>query len=95
MNNLTFKARRKQGPIRLASLGAWGISILFFLPVAWIMSAALKPKNIIEISPPVFIFKPTFQNITEALRFDNTLDYFIHTLLLIHSPDLNQPEQTS
>ena len=81
MNNLTFKARRKQGPIRLASLGAWGISILFFLPVAWIMSAALKPKNIIEISPPVFIFKPTFQNITEALRFDNTLDYFIHSIV--------------
>jgi multiple sugar transport system permease protein len=80
-NKLTFKARRKQGPIRLASLGAWGISILFFLPVAWIMSAALKPKNIIEISPPVFIFKPTFQNITEALRFDNTLDYFIHSIV--------------
>ena len=81
MSNLTFKAKRKSGPIRLASVGAWGISILFFLPVAWIMSAAFKPKNIIEISPPVFFFKPTFQNITEALRFDNTLDYFIHSIV--------------
>ena len=81
MSNLTFKAKRKSGPIRLASVGAWGISILFFLPVAWIMSAAFKPKNIIEISPPVFFFKPTFQTITEALRFDNTLDYFIHSIV--------------
>ena len=81
MSNLTFKAKRKSGPIRLASVGAWGISILFFLPVAWIMSAAFKPKNIIEISPPVFFFKPTFQNITEAMRFDKTLDYFIHSIV--------------
>jgi len=81
MAETTFKAKRKPGPIRLASLGGWAISILFFLPVAWIMSTAFKPKDSIVVSPPVFIFKPTFQNITEALSFDNTLDYFTHSIV--------------
>jgi multiple sugar transport system permease protein len=62
-------------------LGAWGISILFFLPVAWIVSTAFKPKESIVVSPPVFVFKPTLDNITEALSFDNTLDYFTHSIV--------------
>jgi len=81
MAETTFKAKRKPGPIRLASLGGWAISILFFLPVAWIMSTAFKPKDSIVVSPPVFIFKPTFENMTEALSFDNTLDYFTHSIV--------------
>ena len=81
MAETTFKAKRKPGPIRFATLGAWGISLLFFLPVAWIISTAFKPKESIVVSPPVFFFKPTFNNITEALSFDNTLDYFTHSIV--------------
>jgi hypothetical protein len=36
MAETIFKPKRKSGPIKFATLGAWGISILFFLPVAWI-----------------------------------------------------------
>jgi multiple sugar transport system permease protein len=81
MAETTFKAKRKPGLIRFATLGAWGISLLFFLPVAWIISTAFKPKESIVVSPPVFFFKPTFNNITEALSFDNTLDYFTHSIV--------------
>jgi multiple sugar transport system permease protein len=49
--------------------------------VAWIFSTAFKPKDSIVVSPPVFFFKPTLNNITEALSFDNTLDYFTHSIV--------------
>ena len=81
MAETIFKPKRKSGPIKFATLGAWGISILFFLPVAWIISTAFKPKASIVVSPPVFIFKPTLTNITEALSFDNTLSYFTHSII--------------
>jgi multiple sugar transport system permease protein len=81
MAETTFKAKRKPGPIRFATLGAWGISLLFFLPVAWIISTAFKPKESIVVSPPVFFFKPTFNNITEALSFGYSLDYFTHSIV--------------
>ncbi len=81
MAETIFKPKRKTGPIKFATLGAWGISILFFLPVAWIISTAFKPKASIVVSPPVFVFKPTLDNITEALSFDNTFDYFTHSIV--------------
>ena len=77
----TFKPKRKPGPIRFATLSSWFISILFFLPVAWIMSTAFKPKESIVVSPPVFFFKPTLGNILEAISFDNTFSYFTHSII--------------
>lgn len=81
MTETTFKPKRKSGPIRISTIGGWAVSILFFLPIAWIMSAAFKPKADILVSPPVFFFKPTLDNITEALSFDNTFDYFTHSVV--------------
>ena len=81
MAETIFKAIRKAGPIKFATIGAWSVAILFFLPVAWIFSTAFKPKDSIVVSPPVFFFKPTLNNITEALSFDNTLDYFTHSIV--------------
>ena len=81
MAETTFKPKRKPGPIRISTIGGWAVSIFFFLPIAWIVSAAFKPKVDILVSPPVFFFKPTFRNITEALSFDNTLSYFTHSVI--------------
>ena len=81
MAETVFKAKRKAGPIKFATIGAWSVAILFFLPVAWIFSTAFKPKDSIVVSPPVFFFRPTLDNITEALSFDNTLDYFTHSIV--------------
>lgn len=76
-----FKPKRKPGPIRLATIGAWAVSVLFFLPIAWIISAAFKPKGDILVSPPVFIFKPTLTNFIEAISFEQTPAYFIHSIV--------------
>lgn len=81
MAETIFKAKRKAGPIKFATIGAWSVALLFFLPVAWIFSTAFKPKDSIVVSPPVFFFKPTLNNITEALSFDNTFDYFTHSIV--------------
>jgi len=81
MADIVFKPKRKAGPIKLATIGAWIVSIIFFLPIAWIMSAAFKPKADILVSPPVFFFKPTLSNISEALSFGNTPTYFMHSII--------------
>lgn len=76
-----FKPKRKPGPIRLATIGGWAVSVLFFLPIAWIISAAFKPKGDILVSPPVFFFKPTLTNFIEAISFEQTPAYFIHSIV--------------
>jgi multiple sugar transport system permease protein len=81
MAETTFKPKRKSGPIKMSTIGGWAVSIFFFLPIAWIISSAFKPKADILVSPPVFFFTPTFENITSALSFDNTLDYFTHSVV--------------
>lgn len=81
MPEIIFKPKRKSGPVKLATIGAWLVSILFFLPIAWIISAAFKPKADILVSPPVFFFKPTFSNISEAIGFENTPTYFLHSIV--------------
>lgn len=81
MTDTTFKPKRKSGPLKISTIGGWAVSIFFFLPIAWIISSAFKPKEDILVSPPVFFFKPTFENITSALSFDNTLSYFTHSVV--------------
>jgi len=78
---ILFKPKRKAGPIKIATIGAWAVSIFFFLPIAWIISTAFKPKGDILVSPPVFFFKPTLNNISEALGYDNTFSYFTHSII--------------
>jgi len=81
MSAVTFKPKRKSGPLKLSTMLGWFVSILFFLPIAWIVSSAFKPKEQILVSPPVFIFKPTFTNISEAIGFGNTLSYITHSII--------------
>jgi multiple sugar transport system permease protein len=81
MSTVIFKPTKKSGPIKLATLGAWAVSILFFLPIAWIISTAFKVKADIVVSPPVFFFKPNLSNVTDALAFDQTLSYFVNSIV--------------
>jgi len=49
----------------------WLVSILFFLPVLWIILAAFKTKNDLLAIPPKWIFSPTLANFTDlAARHD-------------------------
>ena len=76
-----MKPRRKSGPIRLSSLGAWFVSLIFFLPIAWIVASALKPKEYVLNFPPKWIFTPTLSNITEAISYGNTAKYFLNSVI--------------
>jgi multiple sugar transport system permease protein len=60
----------------------WMIAILFFLPVFWIMLAALKTPNDILAMPPKLIFEPTLGNIQRMLAAPNTIPYFVNSLVL-------------
>ncbi len=60
----------------------WGVAILFFLPVLWVILAALKTPNDILAIPPKFIFTPTLDNITRTLNAPNTIPYFINSMFL-------------
>ena len=79
--DVIFKPKRKSGPINFATISAWAVSIFFFLPISLIVSTAFKPKGDILVSPPVFFFKPTLNNISEALGYDNTFSYFTHSII--------------
>ncbi len=78
-NLISMKPSRRKGPISFFTILGWFISILFFLPIAWIIGTALKPKNTVLDIPPNFFFIPTFQNLLDALTFSNTLAYFAHS----------------
>lgn len=77
----TMTPSRKKGPISLLTMLCWSTAILFFLPIAWIIATALKPKNTVLDIPPKFFFMPTFQNLLDAINFSNTLAYFVHSLI--------------
>lgn len=72
---------RRKGPISFLTLLGWSTSILFFLPIAWIIGTALKPKTTVLDIPPKFFFIPTFQNLLDAISFGNTLSYFAHSAI--------------
>ena len=60
----------------------WGVAIFFFLPVLWVILAALKTPNDILAIPPKFIFTPTLDNITRTISAPNTIPYFINSMFL-------------
>ncbi len=60
----------------------WLVAILFFLPVLWVILAALKTPSDILAIPPKFIFTPTLDNIVDTITAPNTIPYFINSLIL-------------
>ena len=49
---------------RLYHLTLWLVSIIFFMPVVWIIMGAFKTKNDLLSIPPKLIFTPTLDNFT-------------------------------
>jgi multiple sugar transport system permease protein len=49
------------------------IALLFYLtPLYWIIATSLKPFKLVNVSPPQFVFTPTFENYTELLNPQTT-----------------------
>lgn len=78
---VVMKPSRQKAPISLLTLLGWSVSVLFFLPIAWIIGTALKPKTTVLDIPPNFFFMPTFQNLFDAINFANTLAYFVNSAI--------------
>lgn len=78
---VAMKPSRQKAPISLLTLLGWSVSVLFFLPIAWIIGTALKPKTTVLDIPPNFLFMPTFQNLFDAINFANTLAYFVNSAI--------------
>lgn len=60
----------------------WVVALFFFSPIAWIIMASLKTKNDILATPPLFVFKPTFENYSTFFDRPNVGDYFLNSILL-------------
>jgi len=59
------------------------ISLLFLLPILWMISTSLKPKNAVFIFPPQFFTLPfVWNNYPDAVRFIDFGRYFLNTLVI-------------
>jgi multiple sugar transport system permease protein len=59
------------------------ISFLFLLPIVWMFSTSLKPKDQVFVFPPQFFTTPLiWQNYPDALQFIDFWRYFFNTLVI-------------
>jgi multiple sugar transport system permease protein len=59
------------------------ISLLFMMPIIWMISTSFKPKDQVFIFPPSFFSFPlVWQNYPEALQFIDFWRYFFNTLVI-------------
>ncbi len=60
----------------------WLIAIIFFIPIFWIVLAAFKTPDDILAIPPKLFFTPTLDNIVSTLGKQNTIPYFLNSIIL-------------
>jgi multiple sugar transport system permease protein len=59
------------------------ISLLFLLPIFWMVSTSFKPKNEVFVFPPQFFTAPlVLDNYPQALQFIDFWRYFFNTLVI-------------
>ena len=59
------------------------ISLLFLLPIVWMISTSLKARDQVFIFPPQFFSTPfVWQNFPEALQFIDFWRYFFNTAVI-------------
>ncbi|MGH2616015.1 MAG: carbohydrate ABC transporter permease [Thermomicrobiales bacterium] len=67
---------------RLYHLLLWVVAIASFLPVLWIALAAFKTAGELVSPQPVFLFRPTLDNIVRVIQEPNFLDYLRMSFIL-------------
>lgn len=59
------------------------VALMFLLPIIWMLSTSLKPKNEVFIFPPQFFSMPlVWNNYPDALQFIDFWRYFLNTLVI-------------
>lgn len=60
----------------------WIVSIVFFLPVLWIILASFKTKGQLLTIPPVWFFNPTLDNFVSLFTRPNIVRYLLTSLTI-------------
>src|ERR1700734_891485 len=72
---------------RLAALGTHGtliiLSVVFLVPIAWMVISSLKPNSEIFVFPPsLFPSHPLFSNYSQATKYIPFFQYFLNTVIV-------------
>ena len=57
------------------TLGAWGVALLLFFPLAWLILTAFKTELQAIAVPPELFFTPTLENFHEVNERSDYLQY--------------------
>jgi multiple sugar transport system permease protein len=73
--------------VRLAALGTHGtlliLSVIFLIPIAWMVISSLKPNSAIFVFPPsLFPRHPLFSNYSQATKYIPFMRYFLNTVIV-------------
>lgn len=68
---LLFRLPKRAQPY-LAYVGITLALVIYLLPLYWIIATSLKPFNVVNATPPRFVFTPTFENYAELLNPQST-----------------------
>ena len=60
----------------------WSVSIVFFLPVIWILMAAFKTKNDLLSIPPKWLFTPTLENFSLLFSRNDVLPALFNSIVI-------------
>ena len=58
---------RRLGPAVILRVALWGALALTLFPIAWMVLTALKPADLSQTLPPVWVFPPTLRNFSDVL----------------------------
>jgi multiple sugar transport system permease protein len=67
---------------RLYHVLLWVVALIFFSPVLWIFLSAFKTAGEIASPQPVFLFRPTAENVLRVLQGPNFLEYLKMSFVL-------------
>ena len=59
----------------LRTLGAWGVALLLFFPLGWLLLTAFKTELQAIAIPPELFFTPTLESFAEV---NSRSDYLLH-----------------
>ncbi len=76
-------ARAQKFPIALAArtVAAWGVSLLLFFPLGWLVLMAFKTELQAIAVPPLLVFTPTLENFHEVQARSDYLLYATNSLI--------------
>ena len=76
-------ARAQKFPIALAArtVAAWGVSLLLFFPLGWLVLMAFKTELQAIAVPPLMVFTPTLENFHEVQARSDYLLYATNSLI--------------